>query len=187
MLGDQPQLSPDFGRMINTKRFQAVKSYLSEGKIIYGGESDESDLYIAPTILEGVKITDKVMQEEIFGPVLPVITYRSKEEVLEWIEKHPYPLALYVYTSNQSTEKFYMEHVRFGGGCINNAVIHLGNPDIPFGGVGSSGIGQYHGKQGFDTFTRPKSIMKSPTWFDAPLWYAPYKNNVKWIKKLFKL
>ena len=187
MLGDQPQLSPDFGRMINKKRFQAVSKYLSEGKIVHGGESDEADLYIAPTILEGVKITDAVMQEEIFGPVLPVITYSRNEEVLDWIEKNPYPLALYVFTSNRSTEKFFMEKVRFGGGCINNAVIHLGNPDIPFGGVGTSGIGQYHGKQGFDTFTRPKSIMKTPTWFDAPLWYAPYKNHVKWIKLLFKL
>lgn len=187
MLGDQPQNSPDFGRMINKKRFQAVKSYLKEGSIIYGGETNEEDLYIAPTILESVKISDKVMEEEIFGPVLPVITYRNKEEVLEWIEKNPYPLALYVFTSNRSTEKFYMEQVRFGGGCINNAIVHLGNPDIPFGGVGTSGMGQYHGKQGFDTFTRPKSIMKSPTWFDVPLWYAPYKNNVKWIKKIFKL
>jgi aldehyde dehydrogenase (NAD+) len=187
MMGDKPQQSPDFGRMINKKRFLAVKNYLSQGKVVYGGQSDEADLYIAPTIIEGVKITDTVMQEEIFGPVLPVISYKSNEEVLDWIEKNPYPLALYVYTNDRSTEKFYMEKVRFGGGCINNGVIHLGNPDIPFGGVGTSGIGQYHGKQGFDTFTRPKSIMKSPTWFDAPLWYAPYKNNVKWIKLLFKL
>jgi aldehyde dehydrogenase (NAD+) len=187
MMRDNPQHSPDFGRMINTKRFQAVSSYLAEGKIIFGGETDETDLYIAPTIIEGVKITDKVMQEEIFGPVLPIITYSSKLEVLDWIERNPYPLALYVYTNSKSTEKFYMEQVRFGGGCINNGVIHLGNPDIPFGGVGTSGIGQYHGKQGFDTFTRPKSIMKSPTWFDVPLWYAPYKNHLKWIKLLFKL
>jgi aldehyde dehydrogenase (NAD+) len=187
MLGDQPQQSPDFGRMINKKRYQTVSRYLSDGKVVYGGETDEADLYIAPTILEGVKITDAVMQEEIFGPVLPVITYSRNEEVLDWIEKNPYPLALYVFTSNRSTGKFFMEKVRFGGGCINNAVIHLGNPDIPFGGVGTSGIGQYHGKQGFDTFTRPKSIMKTPTWFDAPLWYAPYKNHVKWIKLLFKL
>lgn len=187
MMGDKPQQSPDFGRMINKKRFHAVNNYLAQGKIVYGGQTDEADLYIAPTILEDVKITDTVMQEEIFGPVLPVISYRNKEEVLEWIEQNPYPLALYVYTNNKSTEKFYTEQVRFGGGCINNGVIHLGNPDIPFGGVGTSGMGQYHGKQGFDTFTRPKSIMKSPTWFDVPLWYAPYKNHVKWIKLLFKL
>ena len=187
MMGDKPQQSPDYGRMINKKRYHAVNNYLAQGKIVYGGQTDEADLYIAPTILEDVKITDTVMQEEIFGPVLPVISYRNREEVLEWIEQNPYPLALYVYTNNKSTEKFYTEQVRFGGGCINNGVIHLGNPDIPFGGVGTSGIGQYHGKQGFDTFTRPKSIMKSPTWFDVPLWYAPYKNHVKWIKLLFKL
>jgi aldehyde dehydrogenase (NAD+) len=187
MLGVKPQQSPDFGRMINKKRFLTVKNYLSQGKVVYGGQTDEADLFIAPTILEGVMISDTVMQEEIFGPVLPVISYSSKEEVLDWIEKNPYPLALYVFTNNKTTENFYMERVRFGGGCINNGVIHLGNPDIPFGGVGTSGLGQYHGKQGFDTFTRPKSIMKSPAWFDVPLWYAPYKNHLKWIKLLFKL
>ncbi|MGL6268544.1 MAG: aldehyde dehydrogenase family protein [Chitinophagaceae bacterium] len=127
----------------------AVNKYLAQGKVVYGGQTDEADLYIAPTILEDVSIDDTVI--------------------------------------NKTTEKFYIEHMRVGGGCINNGVIHLGNPDIPFGGVGTSGMGKYHGKQGFETFTRPKCIMKSPTWFDVPLWYAPYKNHVKWIKLLFKL
>ncbi|MCU0381506.1 MAG: aldehyde dehydrogenase [Chitinophagaceae bacterium] len=188
MLGPDPQRSEDFGRMINRNRFDTVARYLRQGKIIYGGHTDADDLFIAPTILEGVSIDDPVMQEEIFGPVLPVIGYRTKEEVLKWIEANPYPLALYVYSSSKATADFFVHNLRFGGGCINNGVIHLGNTDIPFGGVGTSGIGQYNGKFGFDTFTRPKSVMYSPTWFDAPLWYAPHGgNSVKLLRKLFGL
>jgi aldehyde dehydrogenase (NAD+) len=188
MLGPDPQRSEDFGRMINRSRFDTVARYLPQGNIVYGGQTDADDLFIAPTILEGVSIDDPVMQEEIFGPVLPVITYRTKDEVLKWIEANPYPLALYVYSSSKATADFYVQNVRFGGGCINNGIIHLGNPDIPFGGVGTSGIGQYHGKHGFDTFTRPKSVMYSPTWFDAPLWYAPHGgDSVKLLRKLFGL
>jgi aldehyde dehydrogenase (NAD+) len=187
MLGDQPQQSPDFGRLINRKRYEAVWRLMQHGEITYGGESDADDLYIAPTILERVSPEHPVMQEEIFGPVLPVISYRSREEVLQWIERNPYPLALYVYTSRRDTSDFYIRNVRFGGGCVNNGVIHLGNPDIPFGGVGYSGLGQYHGKYGFDTFTRPKSVLTSRTWFDVPLWYAPYGNTAKWIRKIFRV
>lgn len=187
MLGDDPQKSPDYGRLINRKRFDAVAGYLKEGQVVFGGQTDPDDLYIAPTILDGVSIHDKVMQEEIFGPVLPVITYQHREEVLDWIERNPYPLALYLFTSSRESERFYVQNVRFGGGCINNGIIHLGNPDLPFGGVGASGMGQYHGKHGFDVFTRPKSILRTPTWFDVPLWYAPYGNNLKWVKMFFRL
>jgi aldehyde dehydrogenase (NAD+) len=187
MLGNEPRQSPDYGRLLNEKRFQVVSSYLDQGRIIYGGQTDASDLFIGPTLLSEVNPESPVMTEEIFGPVLPVISFNTHEEVLTWIERNPYPLSLYVYTGSQATERFYTENVRFGGGCINNGVIHLGNPDIPFGGVGTSGIGQYHGRYGYDTFTRPKSIMRSPTWFDAPLWYPPYKNNLRWIRKLFRL
>jgi aldehyde dehydrogenase (NAD+) len=126
------------------------------------------------------------MKEEIFGPILPVIVYRERQEVFQHIAANPYPLALYIFSSNSKTSEYYIENIRFGGGCVNNTLIHLGNPDLPFGGVGTSGIGQYHGEHGFDTFTQVKSIMKTPTWFDAPLWYPPYKNNVKWIRKIFR-
>jgi aldehyde dehydrogenase (NAD+) len=187
MLGEDPRQSPDFGRLINRKRYEALQRFLQEGRIIYGGESDPDTLFIAPTLIDGVRAEDPVMQEEIFGPILPVITYRTRDEVLQWIARNPYPLSLYVYSSSSATADFYVNNVRFGGGCVNNGLIHLGNPDIPFGGVGYSGIGQYHGKHGFDTFTRPKSVMYSPTWFDAPLWYAPYGNSVKWIRKIFRL
>jgi aldehyde dehydrogenase (NAD+) len=186
MYGADPSQSPDYPRLINQKRFRMVSSYLTQGRIIHGGRTDADDLYIEPTLLEGVGEDDPVMQEEIFGPVLPLITYRDNQEVLDWIRRNPYPLALYVFTQSRETEAFFTEHVRFGGGCINNSVIHLGNPDLPFGGVGFSGIGQYHGRDGFDTFTRPKSVMRSPTWFDAPLWYAPYGRNIRFIRFFFR-
>ena len=187
MLGDDPRQSQDYGRLINRKRFDVVSAYIRQGRVLHGGQTDAEDLFIAPTILEGVSIEDPVMQEEIFGPVLPVISYTEQQEVLDWIEKNPYPLALYIYTSSRKTERFYTEHVRYGGGCVNNCIIHLGNPELPFGGVGTSGIGQYHGRYGFETFTRPKSILKTPTWLDFPLWYAPYRDHLKYVKMFFRL
>ncbi|MFN5913713.1 MAG: aldehyde dehydrogenase [Chitinophagaceae bacterium] len=186
MLGDDPRSSEDYGRIVNTKRFHALIGLLNNGRIVSGGRHDEQDLYIEPTLVEGVGMDHAVMQQEIFGPILPIITYETKEEVLEWIERNPFPLSLYVYAESKSVQQYYVERVRFGGCCINNGIIHLGNPHLPFGGVGPSGIGQYHGYYGFETFTRPKSILRSRSWFDAPLWYAPFKGKVAVLKKLFK-
>ncbi|MFM7223642.1 MAG: aldehyde dehydrogenase [Bacteroidota bacterium] len=186
MLGDDPRKSEDYGRIINTKRFYTLMGLLKEGKIVSGGRHDEQDRYIEPTLVEGVGMDHAIMQQEIFGPILPIITYESKEEVLEWIERNPFPLSLYVYADSKSAQQFYIERVRFGGCCINNGIIHLGNPHLPFGGVGPSGVGQYHGYYGFETFTRPKSVLHSRSWFDVPLWYAPFKGKVKVLKKLFK-
>lgn len=187
MTGEDPRQSVDFGRLINHKRFEAVTRLMHAGKIVYGGQTDAGERFVAPTILTEVTAEDPVMKEEIFGPVLPVIGFQDRQEVLRWIEHNPYPLSLYVYTKSRRAADFYTQQVRFGGGCINNGVIHLGNPDIPFGGVGHSGLGQYHGKHGFDTFTRPKSMIYSSSWFDAPLWYPPYGNTAKWIRKIFRL
>jgi aldehyde dehydrogenase (NAD+) len=187
MYGQNPKQSPDFPRIISDKRFAVLNSYLeNKEQVIFGGDSDPAERYIAPTILEGVTAEDRVMKEEIFGPILPVISYKDHREVLEWIGRNPYPLSLYVFTNNRSTAKYFTENIRFGGGCINNGLIHLGNPDLPFGGVGTSGIGETHGRFGYDTFTREKSMIRTPTWVDAPLWYAPYGKNVKWIRKLFR-
>ena len=187
MYGENPKASPDFARIISDRRFRAVSNYLSnKDQVIFGGESDASERYIAPTLLAGVEPDDDVMKEEIFGPVLPIIPYRDNREVFEWINRNPYPLSLYVYTGNSATADFFLENIRFGGGCINNGLIHLGNSDLPFGGVGNSGIGKAHGHYGFDSFTREKSIMKTPTWMDAPLWYPPYGDNIKWIRKIFR-
>jgi aldehyde dehydrogenase (NAD+) len=186
MYGADPKQSPDFARIISDRRFDALVKFLGDGEIMFGGETDASERYIAPTVILNVQKDDAIMKEEIFGPILPVIVYREQQEVFQHIAANPYPLALYIFSSNKKTSEYYIENIRFGGGCVNNTLIHLGNPDLPFGGVGTSGIGQYHGEHGFDTFTQVKSIMKTPTWFDAPLWYPPYKNNVKWIKKIFR-
>lgn len=186
MYGEDPQHSPDYPRVVSDKRFHSLLRYLDEGRIVFGGRHDAADRYIEPTLLDGVNDADAVMKEEIFGPILPVITYKHQQEVLDWIAKNPYPLALYVFTSNRQVADFYIDNVRFGGGCINNALVHLGNPNLPFGGVGTSGIGQYHGESGFQAFSRSKSILKSPTWFDVPLLYPPYRNHVKWLRKILR-
>jgi len=186
MFGEDPSKSEDFGRIINAKRFKSIAAYLTQGKLVTGGRQNEADLYIEPTILEDISLQDSVMQEEIFGPVLPVIAYDSNEEVVKWIEKNPFPLSLYVYAEDKNVQDYYISNVRFGGCAINNGIIHLANPHLPFGGVGLSGTGQYHGKFGFEAFTRPKSVLHSRSWFDVPLWYAPYKGKASLLKKIFK-
>jgi len=185
MYGEDPKLSPDYPRLISDRRFQSVARFLSEGRIIFGGQADASQRYIAPTLLTEVGPDDLVMKEEIFGPVLPIIGYRDDAEVFQWIERNPYPLALYVYTKNRKVSENYIRNVRFGGGCVNNGLFHLANPELPFGGVGTSGIGQYSGEYGFNTFSRMKSVVKTPTWGDIPLTYAPYSGKLKWLKKIF--
>ena len=187
MLGSDPSKSPDYGRIINVKRFQKLISFLKEGKIVSGGRHSEQDLYIEPTILDQVSIQDHVMTEEIFGPILPILTYENRDEVVDWVEKNPFPLSLYIYADDKEVSDFYISRLRFGGCCINNGLIHLGNPNLPFGGVGPSGTGQYHGKYGFENFTRPKAIMYSKSWFDLPIWYAPFGNKVKLLKTIFKI
>lgn len=186
MTNGDPAKSEDFGRIINKKHFSRLKKYVQQGRLISGGNSNEDDLFIEPTLIEGVSADDTVMQEEIFGPVLPIITFQQHSEVIEWVEKNPFPLSLYIYAEDKKVQEYFISRIRFGGGCVNNAIIHLGNPHLPFGGVGYSGTGQYHGKYGFDTFTRSKSILSTGSWFDLPILYAPYKNNVKWLRKIFK-
>ncbi|MFZ9661025.1 MAG: aldehyde dehydrogenase [Chitinophagaceae bacterium] len=186
MYGDDPSKSPDYPRIISDRRFDSLVQFFDDGNIIFGGDSNKTERYVGPTIMENIKEDAAVMKDEIFGPILPIITYKENEEAIEWIEKNPYPLALYVFSGNKKTTEKFIRKIRFGGGCVNNTIIHLGNPELPFGGVGGSGIGQYHGRHGFDTFTRQKSMVYTPTWLDAPLWYAPYKNNLKWIKKIFR-
>ena len=184
--GKNPQQSPDYGRIVNRKRFEQLSSYLQQGDVILGGETNEEDLYIAPTLLENVSINQPVMQEEIFGPILPIYTYEEHDEALSMIRQSSHPLALYVFTSDKKVEQLYLDKVQFGGGCINNTLVHLANAELPFGGVGNSGIGAYHGKFSFDTFTRPKSILKTATWLDVKTKYPPYKGKLKLLKMLLK-
>lgn len=173
------------GRIINEKRYEKLKSYLHQGTILEGGIYEDDYLYIAPTILDNVNYEETVMQEEIFGPILPVLTYEKTEDIFEIIQHNSHPLALYVFTENRDFEHQIIQSVQFGGGCVNNTLIHLSEPDLPFGGIGNSGIGRYHGKAGFDVFSHMKSIVRTATWFDAPFKYPPYsklKNKIiRWI------
>ncbi|GGH81263.1 aldehyde dehydrogenase (NAD+) [Filimonas zeae] len=181
-----PLTSYDYGRIINEKRFDTLQSFLQHGTIITGGQTDREQLYIAPTLLEDIQSASPLMQEEIFGPLLPVITYHTKEEALAFIQQHPHPLSLYIFSTNTQTQQYYTQHLAFGGGCINNTLMHLGNPSLPFGGVAGSGMGQYHGKYSFDTFTRPKAVLKTAIWPDPSIKYPPYKGKLGLLKWLLK-
>lgn len=182
--GPDPRESSDFARIINNKHFNRLKGYLDNGTIVAGGQTDEQNLYIAPTILDEVEWDDDVMQEEIFGPILPVITFEELSVAINDIRSRPTPLSLYLFTDNKDIEEKIIKELPFGGGCINDTIAHLGNLNLPFGGLGQSGFGNYHGKSSFDIFTHKKSIMKKPTWLDNPMRYAPYSGKLKWLKKI---
>ncbi|MBP6310712.1 MAG: aldehyde dehydrogenase [Flavobacteriales bacterium] len=172
--GDDPQKSSHYGRIINTARFEKLRGYLGQGRTVIGGQVDSVDRYIAPSVVVGVTHDDSVMQEEIFGPILPVITWREKEEVLALVDQNPFPLSTYVFSKNAKSIAFFTERIAFGGGCINNCLFHFANGELPFGGIGTSGMGRYHGKCGFDTFSHWKSIVDSSTLIDHGLQYPPY-------------
>jgi len=180
--GDQPAASYNYGKMINEKQFDRVLTYLINGKIVQGGQSDKSTLYIEPTIMVDINLDSAIMQDEIFGPILPVISFSNKATAMELISRHKNPLAFYVFTSSNAKEKEWLEGVAFGGGCVNNASWHLTNHHLPFGGRGFSGMGQYHGKSSFDTFSHKKSVLKTPTWFDPAIKYPPFKGKLKLFK-----
>ena len=184
--GDQPEDSYNYGKMINEKQFSRVTSYLSQGNIVHGGRTDKAKLFIEPTIIENINLNDAIMQDEIFGPVLPVISFSTKEAALKIIAQHKNPLAFYVFTSSSKKEKDWLESVAFGGGCVNNASWHLTNSHLPFGGRGFSGTGAYHGRASFDTFSHKKSVMKTPTWFDPSIKYPPLKGKLKLFKWVIK-
>jgi aldehyde dehydrogenase (NAD+) len=176
--------SQDYGRIINDLHFKRLRSYLDNASIYFGEEMNEDDLYIAPTILTDVKESDSVMQEEIFGPILPVLTFSSTKEAMIIVEQHRHPLSLYLFTNQKSIQDEWIKKVSFGGGCINNTALHFTNKKLPFGGVGNSGIGSYHGKTSFDLFTHKKPVLKTGTWFDPSIKYPPFKGKMKWFKRL---
>ncbi len=175
----------NYGKIINGKNFDRLCSFLQEATIVYGGKIDKEKCYIQPTLVENVSLQSKLMQEEIFGPILPILTFKEKEEAVAILQENPQPLAFYVFTSKKENEKYWIKRISFGGGCINNAAWHLTNDALPFGGIGNSGTGQYHGRSSFDTFSHQKAIMKTPTWFDPAIKYPPYKGKLKWFKKIF--
>jgi aldehyde dehydrogenase (NAD+) len=176
--------SEHYGKIINDKQWLRLTSYLEDGEIVYGGKSNREKLFIEPTIMVGVQPDAKIMQDEIFGPILPILTYASKEEALAIIQKNPNPLAFYVFTENQADENYWLTNVPSGGACVNNATMHITNHELPFGGRGYSGTGGYHGKLSFDTFTHTKSVLKTPTWIDPGFKYPPYKGKGWLLKRL---
>jgi aldehyde dehydrogenase (NAD+) len=184
--GTDPQQSPDYGRIVNKRRLATLVSYLQQGTVIQGGQTDEDDLYFAPTLMANVPLDAPLMQEEIFGPILPVFTFSTREEALLILKHNPNPLSFYYFGSSMANEEFYIQQFPFGGGCINNTLVHLANAELPFGGVGNSGVGAYHGKYSFDTFTRAKPILKTATWLDLPIKYPPYKGKMKYFKRFMK-
>ncbi len=185
--GDDPRQSPDYGRIINRKRYDTLISFLPQGKLVTGGGTAVEEKYIAPTLLEDVSPDAPIMQEEIFGPILPVYTFTQLEEAIAFIQKHPNPLSAYIFTTNTKTEQQFLAQVPFGGGCVNNTLVHLANPNLPFGGVGNSGMGSYHGKYGFDTVTRTKGIVKTANWIDPSVKYPPFtKKKIRLFRWLMK-
>ncbi len=179
---DKPEESYNYGKIINEKQFNRITGYLSSGKIVCGGRSDKEKLFIEPTILTDVSLDATVMKDEIFGPVLPVISFTTFREAKTVIDQHPNPLSLYIYTSSKKKETEWLEAVPAGGGCVNNSSWHLTNHHLPFGGRGFSGTGCYHGKYSFETFSHKKAVMKTPTWFDPDIKYPPFKGKLKLFK-----
>ena len=175
----------DYGKIINEKHFDRIASLIDPEKTAYGGRLNKELLKIEPTVMTGVTPEDAVMQQEIFGPVLPILEYEYAQDVIDYIEANERPLALYLFTENQGLAKYFVDHVRYGGGCINDVIIHLANSSMGFGGVGESGMGAYHGKAGFECFTHPKSIVDKKTWIDLNMRYQPYKKSMQRLVKLF--
>lgn len=183
--GTNPLESRDYGRIVNQRHFERLCSLLDRQTIYFGGEVNQGSLQISPTILDGVLPEDAVMQQEIFGPILPVRTYEKLEDGMEEIRSRPHPLALYLFSQSKKTQQRVMQELSFGGGCINDTILHLSSPKLPFGGVGASGMGSYHGAAGFATFSHQKSVLTRSTRLDPSLRYAPYtKPKSKLLRRL---
>ena len=184
---ENPQDSPDYARIISERYFDRLVRFLDEGEIAIGGQHDREDRYIAPTVLDKVDWDDDVMQEEIFGPVLPVLTYTDLDEAIAQVNARPKPLALYVFSEKHRIQNKVLDETSAGGCCVNDTVSHMANPDMPFGGVGSSGHGTYHGQAGFDAFSNLKAVTRRASWLDIPLRYPPYKGKLGWVRAAFKI
>lgn len=185
LTGEEPLANPDYPRMVNAKHFDRVMGLIEGEVVVCGGYGNKETLQIAPTILKDVSLEDEVMQEEIFGPVLPVLTFDRLEEAERIISSGPKPLALYLFTKNRRTVKRITEGLPYGGGCVNDTIIHLASTQLGFGGVGESGMGSYHGKRSFDTFTHEKSIVDKALWLDLPVRYMPYTRTKERLLRWF--
>ena len=176
--GEHPLKNPDYGRIVSRKHFERVRSLIDPAKTVIGGSADENTLQIAPTVLDNVTWNDPVMREEIFGPVLPVLTFQKLDEIYDLLADKPKPLALYVFSEDKANIRNVTQRCQYGGGCVNDVVIHLATSEMGFGGVGESGMGVYHGKAGFDAFSHTKSIVDKKTWMDLPMRYQPYRRGL---------
>ena len=184
MFGEHPLENPDYGKIVNAKHFKRVRGLIDPAKVVLGGGADEVSLKIEQTILDGVTAEDAVMQEEVFGPILPVMTFDSLDEVETFIVERPTPLALYIFSEDRDAQRRFTRFVPFGGGCVNDTIMHLATSHMGFGGMGASGMGRYHGRESFDTFSHKKSIVSKATFFDAPFRYAPYRD---WKHKFVRM
>ena len=185
MYGENPLDNDGYVRMVNRKHFDRVMGLIDPAKVVFGGRGDPETLKIQPTVLDNVSPEDPVMQEEIFGPVLPVLTFGQIGEALDFVNARPRPLALYLFSQEKSTQERFLRRTSFGGGCINDTVIHLATSRMGFGGVGASGMGSYHGRDSFETFSHRKSVVKKSTLLDLPVRYAPYSPGKDRLLRLF--
>lgn len=187
--GENPLQNPDYGKIINEKHFHRLLGLIDPDKTVCGGQYDEQTLRIAPTVMTNVTWEDAVMGEEIFGPILPVLTYDGRQDFISWVircvEEYPHPLALYLFSEDKKSKRRILDQCHFGGGCINDTIIHLATSAMPFGGVGESGMGGYHGKTGFETFSHYRSIVDKKTWMDLPIRYQEYNERKEKLLRLF--
>lgn len=183
--GKEPLKNPNYGKIINEKHFERILGLINGEKLVYGGQSEPESLRIAPTVLNNITWDDAVMGEEIFGPLLPILTFDTLDEALNTVESHPHPLALYFFSEDKAAQKKVLDTCRFGGGCINDTIIHLATSDMPFGGVGESGMGSYHGRVGFETFSHYRSIVDKKTWMDLPIRYQKYTGLKEKMMRMF--
>ena len=183
--GKEPLANPAYGKIISKRHFDRIMGLIDPAKSVVGGTGDEATLKIAPTVMIDVTPDDPVMQEEIFGPVLPILTYDDEADIVEYVSSHDAPLAFYIFSSNRKRIKRLTTSLGFGGGCVNDTVIHLATPHMAFGGFGASGLGSYHGKDGFNTFSHYKSIVNKRTWIDLPIRYQPYSKGNDRLVKMF--
>ena len=177
--------NPDYGKIINERHFNRLMNLIDPSKVVYGGKGQMNTCQIEPTVMADVSWSDDVMQEEIFGPILPILTFKDFEDIYPMLLPKPKPLALYLFSKDKKRIQTVIDRIPFGGGCINDTIIHLATSEMGFGGVGESGMGSYHGKVGFDTFSHIKSIVDKKTWLDLPFRYAPYRSEL--FKKMLKM
>jgi aldehyde dehydrogenase (NAD+) len=184
--GADARTSPDYGRIVNARHFARLVNYLRDGKIIHGGEQEAKDLFLAPTILTEVLPESPVLQEEIFGPILPVLDFDDLDDALARLRDRPSPLALYVFTGNPATAARVLAETRSGGACVNDVISHMIGPGLPFGGLGESGMGSYHGRAGFDAFSHQRAVLRRATWLDTPFRYPPERLSLSSLKRAMR-